>query len=174
MIPKLETQAIERDYAAAKETYAAFGVDTDAALQRIEPDSPLAALLAGRRRRRFRKPRWRAFGRARSHGQLPWERHERPTSCGWTSRRSFSLIQASTGSRSTQSTGLSEPVERNALRRSTSSAGSIGLFRRHRPRFQRHLLLAPAGGRWLHARPSGSGDPPLLGGARYRIPAHRR
>ena len=48
-------RAIEQAYALAREQYAALGVDAQRAVETLRHNSHLAALLAGRRRRRLRK-----------------------------------------------------------------------------------------------------------------------
>ena len=78
---------VEKAYALAKEQYAEFGVDTDAALEAARHRAHLAALLAGRRRRRVRTRDGALAAGSWPRATIP-ARPATPTSFAPTSKRS--------------------------------------------------------------------------------------
>lgn len=115
MIPKLETQAIERDYEAAKETYAAFGVDTDAALQRLSRIHLSLHCWQGDDVGGFENPDGELSGGLAATGNYPGKART-PDELRMDLKKVFSLIPGKHRlSLHAIYVDYPEPVERNAL-----------------------------------------------------------
>ena len=136
----------------------------------------LAALLAGRRRRRLREvwhgTRWGTGG----HGQLPGQ--------GADARRPAVRCDAGAGTHSRnpslQPARVLRRVRRQGRRPRCGRPGALCRLDRlgqgagDRPRLQPDLLFTSQSGRQHHAVARRSGDPHVLDQPRHRLPAHRR
>lgn len=115
MIPKLETQTIERDYAAAKEIYAAYGVDTDAALQKLSRIHLSLHCWQGDDVGGFENPDGELSGGLAATGNYPGKART-PDELRMDLKKVFSLIPGKHRlSLHAIYVDYPEPVERNAL-----------------------------------------------------------
>ena len=164
-------------WAFAAERYPEFGVDTEHALERLCGHPDLAALLAGRRRRRLRE---RGRGDRRRPGSRPGNY---PGKARTADELRADLEKAFPSSPAGTASTCTPSMPRPAAGRSSANelgpehfAGWIDWAERQRTRhrLQPHVLLPPEGGRRLHARPSRRGRSPLLDRSRHRLPQDRR
>ena len=168
---------IESAYDEARTFYAELGVDTDAALQRLAAVPISLHCWQGDDVGGFEKSGDRARRRPRRHRQLSRQGPHARRAARRRRRRRSSLIPGRHRLNLHAFYGEfgGKTVDRDAIgARALRRLDRLGEGARHRPRLQPDLLLAPEGGRRLHAVASRRGDPPVLDRARHRLPPDRR
>ena len=172
----MPTDRIEAAYAAARQQYADHGVDTDAALAALAQVPVSLHCWQGDDVGGFENFGESLGGGIAATGNYPG-RARTPDEL-----RSDAATGAVTHPRHApiQPARLLRGLRRQARRPRRDWPGALrrldrlGEVARDRPRLQPDVLLAPQGGRQLHAGAPGRRSPDVLDPPRDRVPSHRR